>query len=93
VNNSLTDGERIETLVGAGYMVRTRADADTQQSRDNDYTLQEAAWASGGHFVSTDYVVPDLDFSTYSAEVPGGYVGRCNPISAPAECDSELIRP
>ncbi|MGB5681093.1 MAG: phosphatidylinositol-specific phospholipase C1-like protein [Polyangiales bacterium] len=93
VNNSLTDGERIEALVGAGYMVRTRADADTQQSRDNDYTLQEAAWASGGQFVSTDYVVPDLDFSTYSAEVPGGYVGRCNPISAPAECDSDLIRP
>ncbi len=93
VNNSLTDGERIEALVGAGYMVRTRADADTQQSRDNDYTLQEAAWASGGHFVSTDYVVPDLDFSTYSAKVPGGYVGRCNPISAPTECDSELIRP
>lgn len=62
-------------ILGAGYMVRTRADADTQQARDDDYTLQQAAFASGGQFVSTDYV------------------GRCNPISAPARCESDLIRP
>ncbi len=94
VNNSLTDGERIEALVAAGYLVRTRADADTEQARNDDYTLQEAAFASGGQFVSTDYVVPNPDFGTeYRAAVPGGYVARCNPISAPPECDSDLIRP
>ena len=94
VNNSLNDGEQIRDLVAAGYMVRTRADADTQQARDDDYTLQESAFASGGQFVSTDYVVPIEDFGTeYFAAVPGGYVARCNPISAPADCDSELIRP
>ena len=94
VNNSLNDGEQIRDLVAAGYMVRTRADADTQQARDDDYTLQESAFASGGQFVSTDYVVPIEDFGTeYFATVPGGYVARCNPISAPADCDSELIRP
>ncbi|MBT8470673.1 MAG: hypothetical protein HKN10_01825 [Myxococcales bacterium] len=94
VNSALSDGERIRELVGAGYMVRTRADADTQQARDDDYTLQEAAFASGGQFVSTDYVVPIPDFGTdYFAEIPGGYVGRCNPISAPASCESDLIRP
>jgi hypothetical protein len=94
VNNSLDDGQRIRELVDAGYMVRTRADADTQQARENDYSLQEAAFASGGQFVSTDYVVPVPDFGTdYFAVVPGGYVARCNPISAPADCDSELIRP
>jgi hypothetical protein len=94
VNSALSDGERIRGLVGAGYMVRTRADADTQQARDDDYTLQEAAFASGGQFVSTDYVVPVPDFGTeYFAAVPGGYVARCNPISAPADCDADLIRP
>jgi hypothetical protein len=94
VNNSLTDGERIEALVAAGYLVRTRADADTEQARNDDYTLQEAAFASGGQFVSTDYVVPNPDFGTeYQAAVPGGHVARCNPISAPPECDSDLIRP
>jgi hypothetical protein len=75
-------------------MVRTRADEETQQARDDDYTLQEAAFASGGQFVSTDYVVPNPDFGTdYQAQVPGGYVARCNPISAPEVCDSELIAP
>ncbi|MBW2627641.1 MAG: phosphatidylinositol-specific phospholipase C1-like protein [Deltaproteobacteria bacterium] len=94
VDNSLNDGEELRELVAAGYLVRTRADADTQQAREDDYSLQEAAFASGGHTVSTDYVVPNPDFGTdYSAAVPGGYVARCNPISAPEECDSELIRP
>lgn len=94
VNNAQNDGQRIRELVAAGYMVRTRADEETQQAREGDYSLQEAAFESGGQFVSTDYVVPEPDFGTgYSAAVPGGYVGRCNPISAPADCDSELIRP
>ncbi len=94
VNNAQNDGQRIRELVAAGYMVRTRADEETQQAREGDYSLQEAAFESGGQFVSTDYVVPDPDFGTgYFAAVPGGYVGRCNPISAPADCDSELIRP
>jgi hypothetical protein len=94
VNSALEDGEMIRDLVADGYMVRTRADADTRQARDNDYSLQDAAFASGGQFVSTDYVVPNPEFGTgYYAAVPGGYVGRCNPISAPASCDSSLIGP
>lgn len=94
VNSALSDGERIRELVSAGYMVRTRADADTQHARNDDYTLQEAAFASGGQFVSTDYVVPVPDFGTdYFAAVPGGHVARCNPISAPEDCTSDLIRP
>jgi hypothetical protein len=94
VNNALTDGDRIRALVTAGYLVRTRADADTQQARQDDYSLQDAAFESGSQFVSTDYVVPNPDFGTdYSAAVPGGYVARCNPISAPSGCDSSLIDP
>jgi hypothetical protein len=94
VNNALNDGQTIRDLVADGYLVRTRADEDTQQARDDDYSLQEAAFASGGQFVSTDYVVPNPDFgTTYSAAVPGGYIVRCNPISAPADCDSSRIHP
>ena len=94
VNNAQNDGQRIRELVAAGYMVRTRADEPTQHAREDDRSLQEAAFASGGQFVSTDYVVPNPDFGTdYSAVVPGGYVARCNPISAPPDCDSSLIRP
>jgi hypothetical protein len=94
VDSALEDGDRIGELVQAGYMVRTRADADTQQARDDDYTLQNAAFESGGQFVVTDYVVPDPAFGTdYQAAVPGGHVARCNPISAPEPCDSGKIAP
>ena len=94
VDNALDDGERIRELVEAGYMVRTRADEDTQQARDDDYTLQEAAFESGAQFTVTDYVVPNPDFGTeYQAAVPGGTPARCNPISAPDPCRSELIAP
>jgi hypothetical protein len=94
VNSALDDFQGIRNLVAAGYMVRTRADVDTVQAREDDYTLQEAAWESGGQTVSTDYVEPDADFGTsYKAAVPGGYVGRCNPVSAPTDCNSDLIMP
>jgi hypothetical protein len=94
VNSALDDFQGIRNLVAAGYMVRTRADVDTVQAREDDYTLQEAAWESGGQTVSTDYVEPDPDFGTsYKAAVPGGYVGRCNPVSAPTDCNSDLIMP
>jgi hypothetical protein len=94
VDDALNDFQEIRNLVAAGYIVRTRADADTVQAREGDYALQDAAWDSGGQTVSTDYVVPDPDFGTgYKAEVPGGYVGRCNPISAPPDCNSDLIAP
>ncbi|GAB5451338.1 MAG: phosphatidylinositol-specific phospholipase C1-like protein [Halioglobus sp.] len=94
VNNSLNDFQLIRNLVDAGYIVRTRADADTYQAREGDYSLQESAWASGGHTVSTDYVVPDPDYdSGYTAQVPGGFVARCNPVNAPMDCDSSLIAP
>lgn len=93
VDNALEDGETIRELVADGYMVRTRSDEDTIQARENDYSLQEAAFASGGQYVSTDYVVPNLEFSDYTAAVPGGYVARCNPISAPPGCDSSRIQP
>jgi hypothetical protein len=45
----------IAARVAAGYVVRTRADADTEEARDNDTTTRDAAIASGAQWVSTDY--------------------------------------
>jgi hypothetical protein len=49
---------RIQDEVRAGYLVRTRADADTVQARTGDTTMRDAALASGAQLVSTDYPVP-----------------------------------
>ena len=85
-NDPLADGEAIRREVAAGYLVRTRADADTEQARTGDTTMAEAALASGAHFVSTDYPEPDPRFTPYAVAIPGGAPGRCNPVSAPDAC-------
>ncbi|MGI8710409.1 MAG: Ca2+-dependent phosphoinositide-specific phospholipase C, partial [Acidimicrobiales bacterium] len=77
-----------------GYVVRSRADADTKQARDNDTSTRDAALASGAQWVSTDYPVPGLAVgftSPYFAEIPGGTVARCNPVNAPPSCVSSEL--
>lgn len=87
LNDPIADFDRIQALVADGYIIRTRADADTAQARSGDTTQREAALASGAQFVSSDYPVPDPDFGTgYFVAMPGGMPARCNPISAPVEC-------
>jgi hypothetical protein len=87
VNDPISQGDRIRDLVAAGFIVRTRADADTVQARSGDTTMRDAAFASGAQFVSTDYVFPDDQFGTgYVADLPGEGAARCNPISAPRRC-------
>lgn len=89
-NNPLSNPGEIESLVEQGYIVRTRADADTEQARSNDTTQRDAALASGAHFISTDYPVPNPDFSAYQVTLPGGGVARCNPVN-PGDCDPDLL--
>jgi hypothetical protein len=89
LNDPLSDFDRIQEVVEQGFIVRTRADADTVQARSGDPTQREAALASGAQFVSTDYPVPNPAFGTgYQVVIPDGTPGRCNPVSAPIPCDS-----
>jgi hypothetical protein len=88
VNDPIGDGDRIRDLVADGFIVRTRADADTVEARSGDTTRQDAAFASGAQYVSTDYVFPDDRFGTgYVADLPGSGAARCNPVNAPKRCD------
>jgi len=72
-------------------MVRTRADADTEQARSGDITRRDAAFESGAHFISTDYPVSDPDFTDYQVTMPGGNIARCNPVNANDSCTSDLL--
>ena len=95
VNDPVRDAARIRQLVSQGFLVRTRADADTVQARSGDTTMRDAAWASGAHFVSTDYIVADDRPGTgYVVELPGnpGAPARCNPVSAPGTCRPRDLR-
>jgi hypothetical protein len=87
VNDPIGDAARIRELVREGFIVRTRADADTVQARSGDTTMRDAAFASGAQYVSTDYVFPDDRFRTgYVVDLPGDGAARCNPVNAPKRC-------
>jgi hypothetical protein len=86
LNDSIGDGPLITELVRAGFIVRTRADADTIEARSGDTTRRDAALASGAQFVSTDYRELGPFGTNYMVELPGGIVARCNPVSAPRGC-------
>jgi hypothetical protein len=88
VNDPLADGERIRELVARGFLVRTRADADTREARSGDTARREAAFRSGAQFVSTDYYLEshreNPGFGTgYGVTLPGGGPARCNPVRRP----------
>jgi len=84
VNNPLADFHYIQKLVRAGYIVRTRADANTTEARSGDTSKRDAAFASGAHFVSTDYYREDPKFdSGYEVRLPGGGPARWNPLLGP----------
>lgn len=84
VNDPIRDFHYIQKLVRAGYLVRTRADAGTVQARTGDRSMRDAAFASGAHFISTDYYRPNPAFGTgYAVSLPGGRPGRWNPLLAP----------
>ena len=80
INDPLKEFDRIQKLVRDGFIVRTRADADTVQARANDITQRDKALASGAQFVSTDYPEPDRRLSNYCVRLPGGVVARPNPV-------------
>jgi hypothetical protein len=71
----------IPLLVKAGYIIRTRADTDTRQARNNDRSYFEAACVSGAQIITTDYYQKSTHFkSDYSVSFKGSTYFRRNPL-------------
>lgn len=79
LNAPVEQAERIAAAVAAGLIVRTRADADTMEARQNEVSRRDAAFAAGAQYISTDYMIPDSRFSDYRVELPAGGAVRLNP--------------
>jgi len=82
-NNPVGSFDEIQKLVKAGFMVRTRADANTVEARANDRTRARRALASGAQFVSTDFPDKVPRIGEYEVRFPDRVVARANPVSAP----------
>lgn len=71
----------ISDLVKKGYIIRTRADSDTRQARENDKSGFDAACNSGAQVITTDYYLKSTHFkSDYSVSFDGKKYFRANPL-------------
>ncbi len=64
INDPVKNFDTIKKLVDQGYLVRTRADADTKEARNSDYSRFEKAKASGAQVITTDYYLPSRLFKS-----------------------------
>ena len=81
INNPLRSKKDIQELVRKGYMVRTRADADTREARAGDLSRFHEALASGAQYISTDYYWKAPTLSTdYLVQLPDNRIVRANPL-------------
>ncbi|WP_319420776.1 Ca2+-dependent phosphoinositide-specific phospholipase C [Pleurocapsa sp. FMAR1] len=79
----------IPSMVRDGYIVRTRADADTLEARVDSTEKREAAIRSGAQYVSTDFPDPSEYFSKFKRLFPGDALVRCNPWNTDKSCHIE----
>lgn len=87
IDNSLENGDELLEAAEAGYLIRTRTDEPGIYAPGNDTSMRDSALASGAQFLSTDYYVADPT-TGFVVELPGDVVARCNPVTAPADCES-----
>ncbi|MCF0072945.1 phosphatidylinositol-specific phospholipase C1-like protein [Dyadobacter sp. CY261] len=82
IRNNPKDPE-IAGLVKKGYIIRTRADSDTREARNNDKSSFTAACSSGAQIITTDYYLKSTHFqSDYSVSFDGRKYFRVNPLFA-----------
>jgi hypothetical protein len=92
MNGPQHDTPSIPDLIKKGYIVRTRADADLQQGKANGIAIRDAALASGAQMVSTDFPFVEKSADGYAVVFPRGETSRCNPVNAPANCNTGSLR-
>jgi len=91
--NEHADVPRIAADVKAGFVVRTRADADTVEARSGDTLRRDSALVSGAQYVSTDYRHPEPGLTAYQVRLPDGAIALCNPVRAADKCAGIAIEP
>ncbi len=88
VDDPVTEGDRIRSLVRAGYLIRTRTDTPGVDAPADDTTRRDAAFVSGAQYLSTDYYVADPTLGNdFVVDLPGDGPARCDPVNAPPDCE------
>lgn len=82
-NDPIGQQREIRQLVQTGFLVRTRADADTRDARANQTRRREHAFTSGAQYISTDFPEANAEFSGYRVRLPDGHEAIRNPLHPP----------
>lgn len=90
LDHPVDDAQKIEKAIEAGFIVRTRADANVYEARNEDYSRQEEALKSGSQMISTDFPEKTEEFD-YMFTIEDGNPSRCNPVNAPNDCTAEDV--
>ncbi|MEI8020242.1 MAG: phosphatidylinositol-specific phospholipase C1-like protein [Schlesneria sp.] len=93
INDPIQNHAEIHRLVKQGFLVRTRADADTEEARANDTRRREQAFSSGAQLISTDYPRCDDRFSEYCVRFQRGRMVRSNPVNSAEKVEISDIEP
>ena len=73
----------LSALIAAGFLVGSNCDKAGASDEQNARRL-EATLAAGTHFLSSDFPVA-REKGGYALDL-GGYLARCNPVTAPLDC-------
>ena len=87
VNDPVSDLDYIKSLVSTGFIVRTRADENTIESRTGDNTRLKAAINSGAQVIATDYYQMDTRHGTsFEVKLREQRLFRCNDLLMADTC-------
>ena len=95
IEDPLKDQARISSDVASGFIVKTRADVDTREARDNKTDRRDAAIASGAQIVATNFLMPDKKIGDYQVTLTasGGHAVQCDAKLPGPQCVSWAARP
>ena len=80
--------------MAAGFIVKTRADADTREARASNPARRDAAFASGAQIVTTDFLMPDKKIGPYQVNwLADGQKVQCDAKLPGLQCFSWNERP
>jgi hypothetical protein len=93
IEDPLKDQDRIAKAVAAGFIVKTRADAETREARDGKTARRDAAFASGAQIVATDFLMPDKKIGAYQVSLADGHKAQCDAKLPGKQCADWDERP
>jgi hypothetical protein len=90
INDADGDFDRVQDLVGKGFMVTCNSDG-ADNSADHNTAKAARSLDSGAHYLSSDRPAADSGGDGFWLQIPDGDPARCNPVSAPDTCTSADI--